>query len=352
MHGELLHHSAGEVLAMRYACGLYGGSFNPLHLGHVRCMLEAANRCERLLIVISAGENRGEIGIRQRYRWVYEATKHFPHVELHVLEDDAPTKAEYGREQWFEDARKVKEWAGQKIDAVFCGSDYGPDSFWAQCYPEAELVVLARDGISSTAVRENPMACWDMLPSFVRPYYAKKVLLIGGESTGKSTLTISLARRYNTCWLEEVGRDISMRSGTDQWMLQADFTDILLQHKMREIEALQRANRVLIEDTDCLITLFYLNFLEGDDARDNVRLAEAIAHLNSYDLILYLQPDVAFVQDGDRSEVIAADRETYSRQIEALYHRFGFRVHEIRGDYQTRYEAAVELIDAMLEGHA
>lgn len=41
-------------------------------------------------------------------------------------------------------------------------------------------------------------------------------------------------------------------------------------------------------------------------------LADAIAALNQYDLILFLQPDVAFVQDGDRSEIIAADRERYS----------------------------------------
>jgi hypothetical protein len=69
-----------------------------------------------------------------------------------------------------------------------------------------------------------------------------------------------------------------------------------------------------------------------------------------YTVILYLQPDVAFVQDGDRSEVIAADRERYSRQIAALYQRFGFRITEVRGDYQTRYETAVRLVDEMLRG--
>ena len=337
---------------MRYGCGMYGGSFNPLHLGHVRCMIEAANQCRRLIIVISAGSNREEIGIRQRYRWVYEATKHFPHVEIFVLEDEAPSKAAYSEDLWLADAQKVKDYAGEKIDVVFCGSDYGPDCMWARCYPEAKLVILKRDHISSTQIRRDPIACWDMLPTFVRPYFAKKVLLIGGESTGKSTLSISLARRYNTCWLEEVGRDISARSGTDLWMLQEDFTDILLQHKVREIEALKSANRLLIEDTDCLITLFYLNFLKGDDAKNNVRLAEAIAHLNSYDLILYLQPDVAFVQDGDRSEIIAADREKYSRQISDLYERFGFKIVPVAGDYQTRYERAVELIDQMLKGES
>ncbi|WP_376785767.1 adenylyltransferase/cytidyltransferase family protein [Ruminiclostridium cellobioparum] len=31
---------------MKFKCGMYGGSFNPLHLGHVRCIIEAANQCE------------------------------------------------------------------------------------------------------------------------------------------------------------------------------------------------------------------------------------------------------------------------------------------------------------------
>ncbi|MGN1341000.1 MAG: adenylyltransferase/cytidyltransferase family protein, partial [Oscillospiraceae bacterium] len=42
-------------MGMRYKCGMYGGSFNPLHIGHVRCMIQAANMCEKLIIVISSG---------------------------------------------------------------------------------------------------------------------------------------------------------------------------------------------------------------------------------------------------------------------------------------------------------
>ncbi len=333
---------------MKYKCGMYGGSFNPLHLGHVRCIIQAANQCEELILVISEGINRDEIDIRVRYRWVYQLTKHIGNVRLFVLQDAAKTKEAYTEEYWMRDAGKVKEFAGKKLDAVFCGSDYDNNSFWAKCYPEAETIYLQRDEMSSTKLRDNVMAHWGWLPNVVRPYYAKKVLLIGGESTGKSTLTINLANYYNTNYLEEVGRDISERSGTDMLMLPEDFTDILLIHKVREREALLHSNKVLFEDTDCLITKFYIQFLEGKGKAVNEKLADAISQLNNYDLILFLEPDVRFVQDGDRSPVIAADREHYSNRIKELYKEREYNIEIISGDYQERFSQSVSLIDKLL----
>ncbi len=332
-----------------YTCGLYGGSFDPLHLGHVRCMISAANQCKRLIVVISSGKNRGEIDIRQRYRWVYEAIAHFPHVSIFVLEDDAPSKEAYAREQWFADARKVREFAGEPITAVFCGDDYANGGMWAECYPEAACVVFPRDGISSTAIRKSPMRCWDMLPAFVRPSYVKKVLLIGTESTGKTTLAASLAAHFNTTWLEEVGRDISLRSGTDAWMLPEDFTDILLQHKVKQLERIRQAHRVFFEDTNCLTTLFYVGFLKDAGREKNTALAEAISALDRYDLALLLGPDVDFVQDGDRSETIAENREKYTQALKKLCEDHGLRVVPLNGGYQQRYLEAVRLVNELLE---
>ncbi|OPX42771.1 trifunctional NAD biosynthesis/regulator protein NadR [Ruminiclostridium hungatei] len=333
---------------MKYKCGMYGGSFNPLHLGHVRCIIEAANQCEELILVISEGINRDEIDIRVRYRWVYQLTKHIGNVRLFVLQDAAKNKEAYTEEYWMKDAGKVKEFAGKKLDVVFCGSDYDNNSFWAKCYPEAETIFLQRDDISSTKIRENVMAHWEWLPNSVKPYYAKKVLLIGGESTGKSTLAINLANYYNTNYLEEVGRDISERSGTDMLMLPEDFTDILLIHKIREREALLHSNKVLFEDTDCLITKFYIQFLNGKGKAVNEKLADAISELNNYDLILFLEPDVRFVQDGDRSPVIADDREHYSNRIKELYKERKYNIEIISGDYQERFSKSVSLIDKLL----
>ena len=332
----------------RFETGMYGGSFNPLHMGHVDCIIRAANMCRRLYIVISSGSNRDEIDFRVRYRWVYTLTKHIGNVTLLSISDDAPNKSDYTESYWMADAEKVKRQIGTKIDVVFCGSDYGEDSFWNVCYPESELYVFPRNEISSTEIRENPYRRWDWLPNVVKPYYVKKVLLMGGESTGKSTLTINLAHRFNTNYVDEAGRELSEKSGTDRMMLSEDFTEILLQHKLNELHAVERSNRVLFIDTDALITQFFMNFLEDPMVEKNRALSDSIDALNRYDLILFLEPDVEFVQDGDRSEIIRSDREKYSEQIKDLLrtHNRSFTV--VRGSYEQRYQTSVQLVNELL----
>ena len=330
-----------------YEVGMYGGSFNPLHQGHVRCIIEAANQCKELHIIISNGKNRNEIGIRIKYRWVYQITKHIGNVSLHILEDDSDSKENYTSEYWEDDSKKVKKMIGKKIDIVFCGDDYNEESFYAKCYPESKIHYFKRDEISSTKIRSNPYKYWDWISNVVRPYFIKKVLLIGGESVGKSTLTINLANYYNTNYIDEAGRELSEKSGNDELMLPEDFTEILLRHKINEIEMLQTSNKVLFVDTDCLITKFYLQFLETNEQEriENEQLADAINAINNFDLVLFLEPDVEFVQDGTRTEEIKKNREKYSNKIKSIFDEKNIKYHCITGNYQKRFLKAIELID-------
>lgn len=333
---------------MKYNVGMFGGSFNPIHMGHIDCIIRAANMCRELYIVLSIGSNRDEIDSRVRYRWIYQLTKHMNHIKIITLEDDAAAKELYSEEYWQSDAEKVKAQIGKPIDIVFCGSDYDADSFWNKCYPESELYIFSRNEISSTEIRKNPFAHWEWIPNIVKPYYTKKVLLIGGESTGKSTLTINLANRFNTNYIDEAGRGISERSGTDLLMLSEDFTEILLQQKLNEIKAVENSNKVLFIDTDTLVTQFYMNFLDDPGIKNNKLLSDAIDALNQYDLILFLEPDVEFVQDGDRSEIIRDDRIKYSEQIKELIRSHGKSFVSVSGSYQERYLTAVDEVNKLI----
>ncbi|MEE0862883.1 MAG: AAA family ATPase [Lachnospiraceae bacterium] len=331
-----------------YKVGMYGGSFNPMHNGHLECITKAACMCEELYVVLSVGNKRDEIDYRVRYRWLYQATKHIGNVRIIILEDNCATKADYTLEVSKADSEYVKEQIGKHIDVVFCGSDYDENSFWNVNYPDSEFYVFDRDELSSTELRENIYAHWDWLPNIVKPYFVKKVLIIGLESSGKSVMTVNLANHFNTNYIEEAGRELSEKSGTDTLMLKEDFTEILLTQKMNEMKAIEHSNRVLFCDTDCLITQFYLNFLKGDE--ENIKLSEAIDGINNYDLVLFLAPDVKWVQDGDRSEEIRDNRPMYRDMLGEIYKSHGKCFRYIEGSYLEKYNQCVELVNDMLNG--
>ena len=330
-----------------YKVGMYGGSFNPMHNGHLECIIKAACMCEKLYVVLSVGTNRKEVDYKVRYRWLYNAVKHIGNVKIIILEDQCFNKSDYTLDVSKADSEYIKKEIGEPIDIVFCGSDYDADSFWNVNYPDSEFYVFERSEISSTELRKDLYGHWDWLPNFVKPYYVKKVLIIGLESSGKSVMTVNLANYFNTNYIEEAGRELSEKSGTDLMMLKEDFTEILLTQKLNEMKAIEHSNKLLFCDTDCLITQFYLKFLEGDE--ENIKLSDAIDAINSYDLILFLAPDVKWVQDGDRSEEIRDNRPAYREMLEKIYNRHGKKFHYIEGDYLTKFNKCVEMVKKLLE---
>ena len=339
---------------MRYKVGMYGGSFDPLHLGHIHDIIKAASMCEELYVMISWCEGRESTSKELRYRWILNSCKHLPNVKILMIEDKAVSKEEYNTDYyWEKGAQDIKNAIGKPLDIVFCGDDYlGSGRFESLYCPEAVVHYFPRKEvpISSTEIRGWAMQHWDYIPPVAKPHYAQKVLIVGSESTGKSTLCQNLALAYNTNYVAEVGRDTCEYAGGEDLMIAEDLYENLLRQKVNVMNALKESNRICFVDTDALTTLFYAQFLlgQGEQYEHCENLAKEINALNDWDLVLFLEPTVDFVQDGTRNEKIAADREKYSREIKWLLDKHCVPYECIDGDYLDRFTKAKEIIEKKL----
>lgn len=80
-----------------------------------------------------------------------------------------------------------------------------------------------------------------------------RIVFVGAESTGKSTLSEHLARAYDTVSVPEIGRYIWEEKGG---RLNADdYVEIAVKHRAAEDEAMAQARRWLFVDTNALTTL-------------------------------------------------------------------------------------------------
>ena len=80
---------------MKYKVGMYGGSFNPLHLGHVNNIITASNLCDKLYVVLSVTNDENEIDHRERFMWLKNITSEMENVEVFEIFDKNISKDTY-----------------------------------------------------------------------------------------------------------------------------------------------------------------------------------------------------------------------------------------------------------------
>jgi len=340
----------------QYKVGMYGGSFDPLHIGHIHDIIRAAAVCEELYVMISWCKGRESTSKELRYRWILNSTRHLPNVKIIMIEDKAVSKEEYNTDYyWEKGAKDIKETIGKPIDVVFCGSDYlGTNRFESLYGPESDVVYFDREEvpISSTEIRDWATEHWGYLPDVCKDYYVRKVLVVGGESTGKSTLVQNLAMAYGTNFVAEIGRETCDYAGGEEFMSREDLIENLIRQKDEVRKAAKQSNRILFVDTDALTTGFYCDLLLGDVENKKIlgQLAESIHRTNEWDLVLFLETEgTEFVQDGTRNENIKAERKKYSEQLKAWFDKNDVKYFLISGDYLDRFNKSKELIERELK---
>lgn len=270
--------------------GIIAGKFLPPHAGHSYLIDSAAQQCDQLTVLIC---DRPEylIPAQLRQQWLREL---HPEVEFIIIPDTLDDDDSAG---W---AAATIKLLGYTPDCVFSSEAYGAS--WAQHMDAANMLIdlpRRKFPISGTAVRDDPWANWRYLAEPVRGYFAKRICVVGSESSGTTTLTKALAKHYQTNWVPEYGRQYNIdnltRLDSEGWQT-ADFVEIAKEQNCLEDAAARTANKILFCDTDSFATSIWHQRYLGTRSYQ----VEALAAGRRYDLYLLTDANIPFEQDGIR----------------------------------------------------
>jgi len=330
--------------------GFYGGKFLPLHMGHVSCIIQASSKCDLLYVGLSHSKSRDMdlcakadfpyVSKEIRVAWLHQIANSLPNVK--VIDFSDGDGEEYS--SWQEGADMVKAQIPSPINLTF-GSELEYAEMFDKIYPGSKYVLLDADRsrypISGTQIREEgAFKHWNSIPVACRPFYVKKVVVVGSESCGKSTLVKKLACYFNTNYVEEYGRELCEKVGTGQPHA-SYYPQIVYGQKTREFEAGLTANKILIVDTEAIVTQYYANLYEDMDFSE----IDAIIDGQHYDLMIFLEPDVEWVDDGLRAHGNQLERENNSNTLKAMLDHYGKDYSIVSGSYSDRFSKSVKLIE-------
>lgn len=302
-----------------FATGLVVGKFAPLHCGHERLINTALAQCEELFIISYSVPEMPHCEPDKRLAWLQIR---FPQATILVLtpeliaryhlpaiphnDADADIHRHYVATLCLDVLRC-------RPQAVFTAEEYG-DGFakvLAQRFaqPVAHIRLhrpMGDEAPSGTLIRSDVHRYRHLLAHDVYRSFVRRICLLGGESTGKSTLSKALAQALGTEYVAEFGRDYwEEKNGI---LTESDLLHIAREQVLREQHSV--ANHYLICDTSPLTTLFYTLDQYGHAPQELHRLAA-----REYSLVVLCGAEFPFVQDGTRQgEAFRARQQVWYEQ--------------------------------------
>ena len=334
--------------------GLVVGKFSPLHKGHEYLIGTALEQCETLYIFSYYTPEFTNCESYERKRWLRTL---FPTAKVYVVDNDymekrfnfslPPLNSTDSIERRFATFLWL-HLVGQPLDAVFSSESYGEgfarelSTYFANYTEFASVRHIMVDPerksfpISGTQLRANIHSLRHYVSPVVYASFVEKLCLLGGESSGKSTLAKKLADEFQTNFVEEYGRTLSEEK--NNVLVFEDLLRIAKVHIAQEDNLAETANRYLFVDTSPLTTLLYSKHLFGHAEPE----LEWLAH-RKYDRTFLCAPDFRFVQDGTREGNGFRERqhEWYLKELEERNIRFTLltgtleeRIAQVRSELQ------------------
>lgn len=171
----------------------------------------------------------------------------------------------------------------------------------------------------------------------------KKIVVIGPESTGKSSLSEQLATHFKTVWVPEYAREFLLENGMDY-----TYEDLLTIAKgqifSEELLTARAENGLIFIDTDMYVMKVWCEFVFG---RAHPWIHDQLGE-RKYDLYLLCDVDLPWVRDELREY---PDLETRQKLFDIYTHHLSNQKTpwvRISGSYEERLETAIRAVNELI----
>ena len=196
--------------------------------------------------------------------------------------------------------------------------------------------------VSSRMIRADSYGNRQFIDPLVYRDLIVKAVFVGSTSTGKSTLTEALAKRYGTTFSREYGRDYWTEHQKDRRIGLEEFDIIAKRHQELEEEAFLEANRVCFVDTNAITTYVYSLDYHGKATEYLTRTA--LENASRYDLFFLCEDDIPYDDTWDRSG--DAKRHIFHRQVIADLEMRRIPYIRLSGSLEERMRKVDEVLSA------
>ncbi|OSM94805.1 transcriptional regulator [Lonsdalea populi] len=360
---EALHRFLGlEFPYHQKSIGVVFGKFYPLHTGHIYLIQRACSQVDELHVIMGFDEERDRTlfehssmsqqpTVSDRLRWLLQTFKYQKNIHIHAFNEEGMEPYPHGWNVWSLGIKKFMAEKGIEPNFVYTSEEQDAPQYAPHLGIDAVLVDPKRSfmNISGSQIRQNPFRYWEYIPTEVKPFFVRTVAILGGESSGKSTLVNKLSNIFNTTSAWEYGRDyVFSHLGGDEMALQySDYDKIALGQAQYIDFSVKYANKVAFIDTDFITTQAFCRKYEGREHP----FVQALIEEYRFDLVILLENNTPWVADGLRSLGSKAERAEFQNLLKEMLAQYHVDyVYVTESDYDSRFLRCVELVQNML-GH-
>ena len=184
----------------------------------------------------------------------------------------------------------------------------------------------------------------------------KKIVIIGPESTGKSSLCQQLAAQYNALWVPEYAREYLTKHGMNytyddllhiakgQAALEDEYTKTTEEHFRPQLSRLP-AHVPLFIDTNMYVMKVWCEFVFGKCHQwilDQIKI-------RAYDLYILCNIDLPWIKDELREYPDVETRQVLYTIYKNILQEQAVPWVEVSGDYNERFIGAKNEVDRLID---